>query len=411
MKDPQDKTKWVVDPYAAAIVQRIFALSIEGKGPLQIAKILEADGIETPGAYLAKQGLGTFKSRVFKHPCCWSSTTVANIIEKPEYLGHTVNFRTKKESFKDKTQTWNSKEDWLIFENTHKAIVDAETWQTAQRVRKTKRRTDTTGEPNPLTGILHCADCGRRMHNHRRPAYEKTCNETGKTRRISAKDHYLCPTYNTRGPMRDEGCSAHYITSNAANALLLETIKRTTTFARSNEDEFVEMLREAAEIKQADAAKTHKQSIAKNERRIAELDLLFRKTYEDFVAGRLTEKRFELLSSGYETEQADLQEQTAKLKAELTQFDDDSVRADKFMELVRRYTDFAELTPAMLHEFVEKVVVHESDKSSGRRQQRVDIYLNFIGQFNVPDDDAHEEEFDEQQRAKWREYKRQQRQK
>jgi hypothetical protein len=395
LKDPQDKSKWLIDPIAATIVRRIFALSVEGKGPLQIAKILEVDAIETPGVHQAKMGVGTRKSATAKHPCRWSSSTIIKILAKPEYMGHTVNFRTKKESFKDKKQTWNAQEDWVIFENTHEAIVDAETWQTAQRCRAVKRRTDITGEANPLTGLLHCTDCGKRLHNHRHGNH----------------NHYLCPTYNARGPMCEVGCTAHYISSKAVNALLLETIKRTTAFAREHEAAFVNLLREASEIKQSETAKAHRQNIAKHEKRIAELDLLFRKTYEDFAAGRLTENRFDLLSSGYEAEQVELQEQTAKLQQERAQFDSDNMRTDKFMDLVRRYTDFAELTPAMLHEFVEKVVVHEADKSSGRRVQQVDIFLNFIGQFDVPGDDAVEDEFGEQQCAKWREYKRQQRQK
>jgi len=236
--------------------------------------------------------------------------------------------------------------------------------------------------------------------------------------RVSARSDYYCPTYaNGHGD-----CTIHFISTLTANTLILETIRRTTAFARENEAEFVQMLREASELKQADTAKAHRRQLAKNEKRITELDLLFRKTYEDFAAGRLTEKRFDFLSSGYEAEQCELEQQTVKLKAELTQFENDSVKVDGFMELVRRYTDFTELTPAMLHEFVEKVVVHEADKSSGKREQRVDIYLNFIGQFDVPEDCEEIEAVEsptltlrkpstEQQRAKWREYKRQQRMK
>ena len=173
------------------------------------------------------------------------------------------------------------------------------------------------------------------------------------------------------------------------------------------------MLREESAIKQAESAKSHRRQIAKNEKRIAELDLLFRKTYEDFSAGRLTEKRFEQLSGGYESEQSELEKLTADLRIELDAFNTDSVRADKFMELTRRYTDFTELTPAMLHEFIEKVVVHEADKSSGIREQRIDIYLNYIGQFDVPEWFDMEDDVPpviltakEKQRAQWREYAR-----
>ena len=418
LKDPNDKTKWLIDPAAAPIVQRIFAMSVEGMGPFQIARTLTLEKIETPGVYLARLGFGTRKNDMRKHPCLWNGTTVAYILEKPEYMGHTVNFRSVKESYKEKKQTQNPKEDWVVFKDTHEAIIEPGVWETAQKCRTVKRRTDTTGEANPLTGILVCSDCGQRLFNHRRGPSQKISKATGNIIHESPRSDYYCPTYSrTKSRGIDAECSVHFISTPTANSLILEAIRRTTGYARKHGDEFIKMLREASAIKQADTAKAHRRQITKNEKRIAELDLLFRKTYEDFAAGRLTENRFEQLSGGYESEQATLEQQTAEIKAELTQFDSDSVKADKFMELVKRYTDFSELTPAMLHEFVEKVVVHEADKSSGRREQQVDIYLNYIGQFEVPE--GYEEEIieepavpltpTEEQRAKWREYKRRER--
>jgi hypothetical protein len=406
LKDPQDKTKWIVDPEAAEVVRRIFAMSVGGKGPHQIAKVLEADKIEMPSVYLVRQGIVMRKNDAVKHPCCWSPATVVSILRKPEYMGHTVNFRTTKESYKDKRQTQNSQEDWTVFENTHEAIIDTEMWETVQRCREVKRRTDTIGEPNPLTGLLYCADCGKRMFNHRARAREQS-KPNGRVTHLSARSDYICSTYSQPGVTADSNCSMHFITSKTVNTLILEAIRRTTAYARDNEADFVKMLRDASEIKQADTAKAYRRQIAKNEKRIAELDLLFRKTYEDFAAGRLAEKRFEILSSGYEAEQAELERQTERIRAELAQFDSDSVRADKFMELVKRYTDFSELTPAMLHEFVEKVVVFNAEKVGGKRTQRVDIYLNYIGRFDVPEESCAESVSNingEARRAKWREY-------
>jgi len=292
--------------------------------------------------------------------------------------------------------------------------ADPGTWETAQRCRTVKRRTDTTGEANPLTGLLYCSDCGSRLFNHRRGASQKISKATGNIINESPRSDYYCPTYSgTKSRGGEAECSIHFIGSTTANALILEAIKRTSGFAKNNEADFMKILREESAIKQAEAAKSHRRQITKNEKRIAELDTLFRKTYEDFAAGRLTEKRFEQLSSGYEPEQAELEKLTSELRKKLDAFDTDSIRADKFMELTRRYTDFAELTPAMLHEFVEKVVVYEADKSSGVREQRVDIYLNYIGQFNIPtwfeledDNPAIILTADEQKRAKWREYAR-----
>ncbi|MDR2647681.1 MAG: DUF4368 domain-containing protein [Oscillospiraceae bacterium] len=404
LKNPEDKNEWIIDPIAAEIVKRIFALTVEGKGPFQIAKILEADCIETPGVYLGKMGIGAQRNRVAQNPYRWCGSQIISMLKKPEYIGHTVNFRFTKPSYKDKTKIRNPEEEWAIFENTHEGIVDPETWKTAQKCRTVKRRTDTIGEPNPLTGLLYCADCASRMYNHRSPAYERKSYYTGEMMKVAARNDYNCPHGGGGRGAYSKDCTLHFITSDTANALILEAIKRTTTFARESETEFVRQIREASVLRLSESTKADKNQIAKNEKRIAELDALFRKTYEDFAAARLTEKRFGQLSAGYESEQAELEQQTAKLKEELSRFEADTFRADSFLELAKRYTDFSELTPAMLHEFVEKVVVHEGDKSSGRRVQRVDIYLNYIGRFDLPDHAEHTEE--DPAKAKEREYQR-----
>jgi hypothetical protein len=244
------------------------------------------------------------------------------------------------------------------------------------------------------------------MYNHRCNPHDTTNSKTGKVTRKKGRDIYCCSLYQIhRGD-----CTMHYINTGQVGELILETIRGATAYARSNEAEFIQIIREASAVRRGEAAKSHKKQIAKNERRVAELDTLFRKTYEDFAAGRLNEKRFGQLSSGYESEQETLERQTAELKAELEQFDRDSFRADKFLELARRYADITELTSPLLREFVEKVVIHEADKSSGRREQKVEIYLNHIGQFAVPGKArADRDDADEEKRAKWRERKRDQR--
>jgi len=221
---------------------------------------------------------------------------------------------------------------------------------------------------------------------------------------VKGRDVYCCSLYQI---CRDD-CTMHYITTAAVSALILETIRGATAYASENEAEFVETIRKASAVRQGDAATNHKKQIAKSEKRIAELDTLFRKTYEDFSAGLLNENRFRQLSCGYEQEQEFPLTQTTDLKSQLEQFDNDNLRADKFLELARRYSDFGELTAPILHEFIEKVIVHEADKSSGKRQQRVDIYLNFIGQFTAPGDAESDSDADEK-RTQWREYKRKER--
>ncbi|MDR1891485.1 MAG: recombinase family protein [Oscillospiraceae bacterium] len=405
VKDPQDKSKWLVDTEAAPIIRRIFQMTVEGMGPFQIARALEAEQIETPGYHMAQIGVGDHQWNDEKRRFEWNPSTVAKIIAKPEYAGHTVNLRTEKAHFKDRNVTWKPKEDWLIFENTHEAVVAQDVWDTAQKCRTIKRRTDTLGEANPLTGFLYCSDCGRRLYNHRAKAHRTTDGRTGRVVEKKEKNIYTCPTYY----IHHNDCSMHYISAKSVGAVILETIQRATVYARENEAAFVEIIREASAVRHGETVKAHRRQISKNEKRIAELDTLFRKTYEDFAAGLLSEKRFGQLSGGYESEQETLERQTAEMKNELERFAGDGIRADKFLELARRHTDFSELTAPLIAEFIDRVIVHEADRSSGKREQKVDIYLNFIGQFAPPDEAEPEDAEAEEKRAVWREYKRKER--
>ncbi|MDL2231984.1 recombinase family protein [Ruminococcaceae bacterium OttesenSCG-928-L11] len=406
IKDPSDKTKWLVDEEAAPIIRRIYKMCIDGMGPGKIARVLQDEKVDKPGWHMTQIGTGDHQWNDPAHRYCWNSTMVARILSKPEYAGHTVNFRSTKESYKDKKQVQRPKEDWVVFKDTHEAIVDQDTWDTAQKCRTVKRRTDTMGEANPLTGLLYCADCGRRMYNHRcNPCVTKDKRYNDRPLHKPARNVYCCSLYQ----IHRQDCTMHYISSESVSALILETIRRVSAYARDNEEEFVAALREASSIRQADTAKAHAKRITKNRKRIAELDTLFRKTWEDNAAGKLSDKRFTQLSEGYEREQSELEQETASLQAELDSFEADNQSTGRFLELVRKYTDFTELTAPMLHEFVEKVVVHEANKSSGKREQRVDIHLSFIGVFDVPDEDAaaqEQAEQDEARRAMWREYKR-----
>ncbi len=386
---------------AAAVVRRIYQMTIEGMGPYQIARQLTLDRVPCPSYYLAQRGQGTHKNRAHEKPHLWRGATVRDFLAKPEYKGDTVNFRSYKDSYKDKRPKKTAPEDLLIFENTHEAIVDRETWETAQRCRKTVRRTDTWGEANPLTGLLFCADCGAKMYNHRGMggwARDWHGNPTGERRPF--RDEYNCSAYNQGNERYERRCSQHYIRAEVIRELVLDVIRRVSLYAKSNEEDFIRQVRETSALRQDEAAKAHRKRIQKNEKRIAELDSLFRKTYEDNANGKLSDMRFEQLSGAYEKEQAELIELTDALKAELAAFDADSTRADRFMELVKRYTDFTDLTAPMLHEFVEKILVHEADRSGGERVQKVDIYLNFIGKFDVPLPEPAPEELAEAEEAR-----------
>jgi DNA invertase Pin-like site-specific DNA recombinase len=277
VKDPLDKSKWLVDEEAAVIIRRIFQMTIEGTGPGEIARILREEGIVRPGYHMSKIGVGDHQWANEKYRCDWNSSTVAKIIAKPEYAGHTCNLRTEKAHFKDRNVVWKPKDEWLIFHNTHEAIVEQEIWDMAQKCRKVRRCTDTIGEANPLTGLVHCADCGRRMYNHRANDCEIIDKRTGKPRIVKAKDSYSCSLYH----IHRNDCTMHHISTPALQALILETIQGATAYARNNEAEFTELIRAASDVRQDNTAKSHKRQIAKNEKRIAELDTLFKKTYED----------------------------------------------------------------------------------------------------------------------------------
>ena len=382
-KDPEDKDHWLVDEEAAAVVRRIFRLAVEGHGPYDISKLLTAEKVECPD-YMARQreaqhrpGKRKGQSALDKNrPYDWYGNTVSTMLERSEYMGHTVNFRSSKKSYRDK-RVKNAPEDWLVFENTHEAIVDPETWKLAQQIKRTVRRTDTTGVANPFTGLVFCADCGAKMYNHR--GIRKTAN--GKE---YPSDFYNCSTYALTIERETKQCFSHNVSTRALTELVLETIRTTAGYALANRKAFIQKVRSISQVRQQEAAKELSRRVAKSKKRIAELDILMKKLYETYALGRMDEKRFELLSAGYEKEQDELEQALAADQANLDQFNEDTDRADKFLALAKKYTDFSELTPAMLNEFVEKIMVHAPDRSAGERVQEIEIYLKFIGKFDVP---------------------------
>ena len=376
------------------MVRRIYRMSLEGKGPYEIARILSEEQIERPSYYLAKRGLGTCRSNNnTATPYVWRGATVRDILSKPEYMGHTVNFRSYKESYKDKRAKKTPKEDWVIFKNTQEAIVSEEMWNKVQELRKTVRRTDTVGEANPFTGLLYCADCGAKMYNHRGGA-GRARNWKGELngKRRPDRDEYNCSTYNLSRQSYDKQCSQHYIRTEVVRKLVLETIKAVSDYVITNEEEFINRIYSTSRDKQKESIRSLKRKIAQDTKRVNELNMLMKKLYEDNISGKLSDKRFEFMLSEFENEQDTLEISMENAKAEIEKYESDTVRADKFIELVKRYTDFSELTTPMLNEFVEKILVHEADYSSGERVQEVEIYLNFIGKFEVPMPEPTEEE-------------------
>ena len=392
-KKPGDKYSWYIDEEAAEVVRRIFRLTIEGKGPYDIARILYDDKVETPAVYFGKQNKGIWKSKEeFPNPYNWSGYIVGQILSKPEYMGHTVNFRSHKQSYKDKNPVMNPKEEWLIFEDTHEAIVDKETWELAQKLRKTPRRHDTLGEANPLTGLLFCADCGAKMTNHR--------SRGGTENNPYPSDFYDCSSYTLAHQKRTHACSGHYIRTKALRELILETVRTASTFAITNPDEFMEKVRSASQIRQAEAAKETKRKLNKDRKRITELDNIIKKLYETFAVGRISDERFDSLLAEYETEQKALVASVAEAEQRLSCFEEDTDRAEQFLSLAKKYTDFSELTTTMINEFIDKIIVHSPEKIDGDRVQEVEIYLKFIGRFDLPEPELTAEEAKRQEQLR-----------
>ena len=367
--DPTDRQKWILDKAAAPTVKRLFRGIIEGKSPTQLAMELQAEGILTPSAHWASIGAG-MKLHVSSNPTGWSVGCVTNILDKEEYLGRKVLNKTTNENYKTKKRNPNP-DGKLVFEGKIPAIVTEEEWTVVQRLRETRRRPQkVTGEPNPLTGILYCADCGHKMYN-----------KLGKTgRENKPHDEYVCSSYRHTA----RSCTCHYIRVEIVQALILDTIKRVSKYALTNEAEFMERVRQESALQQESAVKDNKKKLTKSKRRHEEIKGLVRKLYETYAADKIPENHFTDLLKSYDTEQTNLYSEIEKLQAEINTFNADSVRADRFIELVKKHTEFKEFTPLLLNEFIEKVIVHEADKSTGKRIQKVDIYLNFIGNFELP---------------------------
>ena len=380
-KYPEDHNHWLIDEEAAAVVRHIFHLSIEGHGPYEIANILMHEKVETPGYYFSKRNSDTGQCNSSpEHRYDWHGGTVLNILSKQEYMGHTVNFRTRKVSYKSKKKVDNPPEEWVIFENTHEAIVDAATWHLAQHEKGTKTRIDSVGLANPLTGLMFCADCGAKMYNSRHR------NERNNDASGLHFDTYNCSTYSNTRIRETRICSNHHISTQAVRTLLLEAIRKIAQYAIADPKTFAQQIRAEAQIQHEAAAKELKRRLARDRKRCAELDGLFQKLYESYATGKITEKRFDMMAANYETEQAELEQRIADGQQELDTYMQDEDRIDKFLELTKRYTDFTELTTPMIKEFVEKIVVHAPDRSTGQRTQQVDIYFKFIGQFSIPEE-------------------------
>ena len=364
---------FIIDEEAAPVVKQIYNLCLAGNGPTKIARMLTEQQIPTPGT-LEYRRTGSTRRYHPGYECKWATNTVVHLLENREYTGCLVNFKTEKPSYKLKHSIENPPEKQAVFENHHEPIIDRETWERVQELRKQRKRPNRYDEVGLFSGILFCADCGSVMYQQR--------YQTDKRK----QDCYICGSYKKR----TADCTAHFIRTDLLTAGVLSNLRKVTSYAAKHEARFMKLLIEQNEDgdRRRNAAK--KKELEAAEKRIAELSAIFKRLYEDSVTGRISDERFTELSADYEAEQKELKERAARLREELSKAQEATENAEKFMNVVRRHTTIEELTPTLLREFVEKIVVHESVALDGKRRgklrrQEIEIYYSFVGKVELPD--------------------------
>ena len=363
MKDPEDKKKWVVDAEAASVVRRIFSLCVDGNGPTQIARILREKQVPTPTVYQSRMGQAV-RCIPPDNPYNWNGSTVSAILERMEYCGHTVNFKTHRQSYKIKKTIENPPEQWKIFRNTHEAIVDEETFERVQELRRNKRRPAKTGKTNLFSGVAYCADCGEKMYYCTTQNFEER------------QDHFVCSTSRKKGK---DVCGTHFIRAVVLEKGVLRFLQILLWYISDCESLFREKLgaKRKEDFKKELSAK--RRQLTQAQRRIEELDRLFKRIYEDNISGKINDSRFQKLSGDYENEQAELTKKVQTLEQEIVKQQEEADSIEQFIRRAKKYPELTELTPAVLHDLVNKVYVCAPDKSSGHRAQDVRISLACIG--------------------------------
>lgn len=362
-KDPENKKRWIVDEEAAAVVQKIFALCMDGMGPTQIAKWLQENKVLSPVAYCCENDLPTTSKRP-TDPYKWATKTVVHILERLDYLGHTVNFKTSKQSFKSKKVLWNDPADWVIFENTQEPIIEESVFLIVQKIRQGRRRPTKMGDMGMFSGLLFCADCGGKMYlcraNHFKPEQE----------------YYLCSTYRKDRTL----CSTHSIRRVVLEEIVLRNLREAIQYVTQYEDDFVQRAADQSLRERDKELAQKKDTLAQSQKRIAELDVIIKRLYEDNISGKLSDERFIKLSRDYELEQTNLTNLVEHLRQEVKEQEKQKVNVRQFIAAVRKYTDMQQLDAAMLREFIDRIEVSHTDKKSKTRE--ITIVYNFIGAFD-----------------------------
>ncbi|MBP5466961.1 MAG: recombinase family protein [Clostridia bacterium] len=370
MKDPDNKEKWIIEEKGAAIVKEIFSLCVKGYGPSQIARILTERKIDTPVVHFHKYKLPT-SLKLKDESEIWNPKTIAGILENMEYLGHTVNFKFYKKSYKSKRRINAPKEDWAIFENTQEPIIDKETFDIVQKIRESRRRPTEMGEMSVLSGMLYCADCGQKMY---------LCRCTT----MKQAEYFNCSSYRKK---KKRTCSSHQITVHAVEEMIKNDLQFTIRYANENKEQFLSILASRSEAKSKRELKASLKEIEESEARINTLDKIIQSLYEDKVAGKISEERYLKMSENYEDEQRLLIGKVNLLKTNIEKSKRKSDDISKFVSLVDKYSDFKELNPEILRAFIDKVLIYEKEKVDGYYKHTIEIIYNFVGAVEIPDFD------------------------
>ena len=366
MKNPENPKEWIIDEEAAQVVKKIFTLCMNGRGPSQIADQLEKDKILTPTAYKNKQGVKTPHTEP-ENPYRWHESTIVNILERKEYIGATVNFKTYTNSIWDKKQRENPEENRVIFYNTHPAIIEQEVFDKVQEIRQQRHRRTATGKSSPFSGLVFCADCKQKLYYSTTKYFEKR------------QDFFTCSTHRAN----KDKCSGHYIRAVVLEDLVWNHMKEVISYVTRYEAHFRVEMEQKLRLQSEETIRVYKKRLAQAEKRIGELDRLFIKIYEDNAKGKLNDDRFAMMSKTYEDEQAQLKVEIVNLQKEIEVQERQIEDLEQFIQRARRYTDLTELTPYALRELVKAVYVEAPDKSSGKRKQRVHIEYDLVGYIPV----------------------------
>ena len=369
VKDPGDKNHWIIDEEAAGHVREIFHLCVQGYGVSQIAREMTLRGVPTPTAYAKEHGRALPRPNNTDDDSEWQDTTISHMLSRREYLGHTVNFKTCRKSIKNKKFQMRDPSEWAVFENTHEAIIDQGTFDIVQRIRDGRRRLKPLDEAYMLSGMLFCADCGSKLYLHRSRNWRHD------------QEYFVCARYRKiKG-----GCSNHMIRAVAVEDLLLNGIRDITAFARDHEAEFVEMVTNRKKSEMDRSLRDGRREMEQAQARIHRLDDLIQHLYEDKVDGKLSDERFMKMTASYEEEQQFLKARVTELKSQISAEEESGLNVDRFLALVRKYTDVKELNAEIIREFVEKVIVHQTEEVGGQRVQKVRIIWNCIGEIEAPE--------------------------